>query len=92
MFEKNKGPEEALEEIKALREKCASLVMVSISGLSGEGYEGETLEYINQLNSLNQMLEDMSDTVIDMENRVPKLKKGETDHAAESLFDSPVNI
>ena len=92
VFEKGADLSTAFEEISALQDRCALLVAVSIFGLSGEGYEGETLEYINSLNTLNRMIEEKSDVVIDMENRVPKLRKGEIDIAAESLFDSTFNL
>ncbi len=92
IFEKSLGAEEALEEINALREKCALLIMVSISGLSTEGYEGETAEYINALNEMNSKLFRLADAVIEMENRRPVLKKGDVPDALKSILDSHVNI
>ncbi len=92
MFGKKADLEAAFREISTLCEKCGTLVAVSISDLSGVGYEGETLEYINSLNTLNEMLGNMSHAVIEMENRVPVIKKGEIDFADESIFNSPVNL
>ena len=92
IFEKKQGIHEALSEIESLKNKCKTLVLVSISGLCGDGYEGETLDYVNQLSEINSILADKSDAVIEMENRVPKIKKGDLDHAFESLFNSPVNL
>lgn len=92
IFEKNQGVDRAYAEIEALREKCAILVAVSISGMKGDGYEGETLDYINKMNEINSMLCDISDAVIEMENRVPVIRKGEIGFADESLFHSAVHI
>ena len=92
IFVKKQGLTEALAEIENLKNKCKTLILVSISGLCGDGYEGETLDYVNQLNELNHILAQKSDAVIEMENRLPKIKKGDLGHAFESLFNSPVNL
>ena len=92
IFVKKQGLSEALAEIESLKNKCKTLILVSISGLCGDGYEGETLDYVNQLNELNHILAQKSDAVIEMENRLPKIKKGDLGHAFESLFNSSVNL
>lgn len=92
IFGRQQGITQAMEEIKALKNKCRILFLVSIYGLSGEGYEGETLSYVNQLNEINSLLFEGCDAVVKMEKGKALLKKGEIDFADKSLFDSPVNI
>ena len=92
IFVRQQGLQQALAEIQKLKNKCKTLFLVSIAGLSGEGYEGETLDYVNQLNELNTILSAISDAVVEMENGEPIIRKGEKLLHDEGLLDCPVNL
>lgn len=62
----------ALKKIITLAEKCKTLIIVSIAGLTEQEYEGETALYIRELNWINEQLTEMADTVYYMKNGVPK--------------------
>ncbi len=79
MFERGGTAGETLADIRVLHERCRILVAVTIGGLDAAVYEGETRIYIEALNALNAALYDLADTVVEMKNGVPQLKKGEDD-------------
>lgn len=68
---------EVLADITALHERCRTLVAVTIGGLDALSYEGETRVYIEELNALNVALFGLADTVVEMRNGIPQLKKGD---------------
>ena len=70
---------EVLADIMALQKRCRVLVAVTIGGLDASAYDGETRVYIEALNTLNAALFGLADTVVEMRNGVPQLKKGEDD-------------
>ena len=86
MFERGGDADSVFDDIRMLREKCAMLVAVTISGLSPEGYEGETAAYINALNRLNARLFDAADLAAEMRQSKPYLTKGEPDETLERVF------
>ena len=65
-------------DILRLKERCNTLVAVTISGLQNEGYDAETAAYINNLNSLNQRLFFAADIAYTMENGQPVCQKGDS--------------
>ena len=79
MFERGGTAEETLADIAALHKRCRILVAVTIGGLDASVYNGETRGYIEALNALNAALYDLADTVVELRNGVPQLKKGEDD-------------
>lgn len=79
MFGRGGTAAEVLTDITALQKRCRVLVAVTIGGLDASAYEGETRNYIEALNTLNAALFDLADTVVEMQNGVPQLKKGEDD-------------
>lgn len=92
IFERKQENPPVLDEVRALQERCAMLIAVSISGLDATAYDGETSDYINALNEVNSRLFDHADVVIEMENSVPVLKKGEIPGAFKSILDSHINL
>ena len=78
-FETNGSVEEVWADICALRENCALLVAVTISGLRAEAYSGETADYICGLNQLNKLLADHADGVVSMQSGEVRWEKGEID-------------
>lgn len=70
---------EVFTDIAALHECCRILVAVTIGGLDASSYEGETRGYIESLNALNTALFGLADTVVEMKDGIPQLKKGEDD-------------
>ena len=76
-FEKNGTVDSVFADIQQLKNRCKTLVAVTISGLQNEGYDEETAAYINGLNNLNQRLFDLSDLAFTMEKGQPVCQKGE---------------
>lgn len=76
-FEKGGTPEDAFAEIRALKDRCALLVAVTISGLCGDGYDEETAAYIEALNKLNGQLTDLSETAVVMHDGQAICEKGD---------------
>lgn len=76
-FEKNGTVDSVFADILQLKNRCKTLVAVTISGLQNEGYDEETAAYINGLNNLNQRLFDLSDLAFTMEKGQPVCQKGE---------------
>ena len=74
---KNGTVDSVLADILQLKNRCKTLVAVTISGLQNEGYDDETAAYINGLNNLNQHLFDLSDLAFTMEKGQPVCQKGE---------------
>ena len=68
--------EQAAAEIRMLRQRCCHLLVVSITGLCADGYEGETADYIRAMEQLNAQLSVEADAVVEMQNGVPILRKG----------------
>ncbi len=79
MFERGGTASEVIADIIALQKRCRILVAVTISGLDASAYDEETRAYIEALNVLNAALFSLADTVVEMRNGVPQLKKGEED-------------
>ncbi len=77
MFERGGTAEDVLKDIEALEARCHILVAVTIGGLDVTAYEGETRGYIEALNALNAALFDLADTVVEMKDGIPQIKKGE---------------
>ena len=77
MFGRGGTAAEVLTDIATLHKRCGILVAVTIGGLDASVYEGETRVYIEALNALNAALYDLADTVVEMQNGVPRLQKGE---------------
>ena len=72
VFEKKERPENVLDGILALSEKCANLVIVSIDGLvDGDGGDAATREYIKSLNSINGAISKWADKTIRMREGSP---------------------
>lgn len=68
-----------LDEVKALCNKCAQVVAVTIGGLRPlPQYDGETHTYIAALNRLNGALVQLADLVVEMAAGEPMVRKGET--------------
>ncbi len=82
LFEKKGSISSVLTDIEQLKQRCALLIAVTISGLTDDGYDEETAAYINGLNQLNLQLFDMADIAFIMENQQPICMKG--DHYAHS--------
>lgn len=78
LFDKRKTSSEVLSDVCALLERCNTLIAVTISDLDGGTYEGETADYIDSLNNLNTELYKRADTAIEIKNRIPRIKKGES--------------
>lgn len=76
LFERGQGWREVLADVEALRDRCALLVAVTISGLGPEGYQGETARYIGALNALNAALLDRSSAAAELREGVPAWVKG----------------
>ena len=53
--------EAVYRDILALRDRCALLVAVTISGLREADYRGETAAYVRDLNRLNALLLEAAD-------------------------------
>ncbi|HWR23800.1 MAG TPA: bifunctional adenosylcobinamide kinase/adenosylcobinamide-phosphate guanylyltransferase [Feifaniaceae bacterium] len=70
---------EVLADITELQKRCRVLVAVTIGGLDASAYDGETRGYIEALNALNAALFGLADTVVELRDGVPQLKKGEDD-------------
>lgn len=81
MFQRGGDGEGAYEEICALCRRCALLVAVTISGLDAGDYEGETAGYIHALNALNGRLFRYAQAAAELENGVPRWRKGGPDAA-----------
>lgn len=77
IFETGGTGKQVFSDICALRERCDTLIAVTISDLDTGSYEGETACYIDALNHLNASLSELADIVIRMENRTPCVVKGE---------------
>lgn len=92
IFEKHQPWQPIPDEVEGLREKCALLIAVSISGLDAGSYDGETARYINALNEINSTLADHADAVFVMQDGGPVLKKGDVPDALKSILDSHVNL
>jgi len=75
---KSGGSEDGVfADIAAMCGKCASSVLVSISGLSVEReYNDETIEYIKTLDSLNERLFYFADAAVEMRGGEPVVLKG----------------
>lgn len=82
MFARGGTAAEVLADIAALHKRCRILVVVTIGGLDASSYEGETRGYIEALNALNTALFGLADTVVEMKDGIPQLKKGEDDALA----------
>lgn len=81
LFERSGSPEDVLQEILALKRRCRALVLVSISGLNDAAYSGETGAYIRALNALNDCLAACADTVVELKNGRPTVRKGTLDES-----------
>lgn len=71
------GADEVLSQVHALKARCAYLLIVTISGLSGEGCDDETCAYVNELNRLNEIFTSEADVTIEMHNGKACVTKGE---------------
>ena len=65
--------QQALDQILGLAKRCKTLLVVSISGLSGESYDEETRNYIEQLNWLNERLQEKAAFAVTMQDGSPIL-------------------
>lgn len=81
MFRRGGDGEAAYGEICALSRRCALLVAVTISGLNVGDYAEETADYINGLNALNERLFQCAQAAAELENGVPRWRKGGPDAA-----------
>lgn len=79
IFERHDENAEANAErqITSLHSRCATLIAVTIGGLTSDGSDGETARYIDALNRLNKRLEESAGCVISMEEHQPHVTKGE---------------
>lgn len=77
MFEEGRDAESVYMDICALQKRCELLILVSISGLNGEGFDMETQAYINSLEKLNSLLLASADTALVMEQGKPSFLKGD---------------
>lgn len=69
--------DDALDDIRALLEKCDTCLAVTIDCSDWEGSDEGTLNYIKEMNSINKRLEDLSDIFIVMKEGNPVVVKGE---------------
>lgn len=67
--------EEAFAQVLDLRDRCSTLLAVTIWGLSPTGDE-RTQEYVRSLNRLNARLAEAADVVVQMREHVPYVVKG----------------
>ncbi len=81
MFRRGEDGEAAYGEIRALSRRCALLVAVTISGLNAGDYTGETAGYIHALNALNGRLFRYAQAAAELENGVPRWRRGGPDAA-----------
>ena len=56
IFNHNQSFTECFDKIKVLANKCQTLIVVSITGLTNGDYDDATNDYIHQLNTLNEQL------------------------------------
>ena len=77
IFEKGGTGEDAFAQIQTLKDRCALLVAVTISGLSGDGYDEETAAYVNALNELNGRLVELSQVAVGMHDGQAICEKGD---------------
>ena len=82
MFEAGEDEDAVLADILALRERCARLAAVTISGLDPADCEGETAAYVRALNRLNALLFEASDAAAVMEKGAARWRKGGADALA----------
>lgn len=66
IFMHHSNAEEAFKRIIALAKRCQTLIIVSITGFSGEEYDQETRDYIQQLNLLNSWIKGICDKFIEL--------------------------
>lgn len=84
VFERRRTDEAVFSDLLALRDRCALLVAVTISGLAPEDVsDGETAAYIAALNRLNERLLDAADAAAGMRDRAPNAVKGEVESVLE---------
>ena len=76
IFEKKETSDAVLREIEVLRQKCRTLVVITISGLVDGDYDEETNAYVNTMNALNEQLVALADTVYEMREGEAILTKG----------------
>lgn len=79
MFERKADPDSVWRDLCALKDRCAVLVAVTISGLQAEGYDERTAAYIRGLNELNGRLLEGASAAVSMAEGRPVFEKGE-DH------------
>ncbi len=75
IFQYQADGKQALEQIIRLAEKCKSLIIVSIAGLTDQGYDEGTVGYINELNWLNKQLSELSEQVYIMQEGAPVIMR-----------------
>lgn len=92
MFERSLESGEVLRDILKLKDRCRTLIAVTISGLNAEAYGGETAAYINNLNRLNAALFDLADAVIEMRDGQAHTVKGERDDADQIPVCCDLNL
>jgi len=63
--------EQALQQILHLRNRCGTLLAVTISGLEAQAYAGETAAYIQDLAWLNSQLLRAADQAAELRNGMP---------------------
>lgn len=81
MFERGGDEENAYRQIRVLARRCALLVAVTISGLNDGDYAGETAAYISGLNALNERLFQCAAAAVELDNGIPRWRKGGPDAA-----------
>ncbi len=77
IFDHGANEDAVFGDIIALRDKCAVLAAVTVSGLSPDGWDDETSSYIRALNSLNERLADAADASVEMFRGEPTVRKGD---------------
>ena len=92
VFERGETAEDVYSDILRLRDRCALLVAVTISGLRAADYDGETAAYIAALNELNAALLDAADAAVEMRLSLPFWSKGGADEALERLFGGGIDL
>lgn len=76
MFEKNVSEVEVFEDITKLSGRISCTIAVTINEFEDDDYNQETLRYIRALTRLNRRLYTFSDTVVEMREGTPIVRKG----------------